>query len=60
MTLTVSGWLFLVSAWSAIGALTAWTMYQVLFASERRKKKGRPPTRPGDGGPGTGGWEEPG
>jgi hypothetical protein len=57
MTLSTAGWIFLITAWGAIGGLTAWTMYQVLYASERRKKQASPPTHPGDGsqGSGTGG-----
>ena len=43
MTLTPGGWAFLVTSWMLIIAGTAWCLWQVLYAAERRRR------RPGDG-----------
>lgn len=43
MTLTLGGWIFLVSAWTIIGGGAAWCMYQVLYAVEKKKRRKEEP-----------------
>ena len=37
MKLTAAGWVFLVTAWIAVGALAGWWLYRVLGAVKGRK-----------------------